>query len=258
VRPSWQTTITNQGILSYINHTDTTAAAPVRLCGMVSAAFGALGATVTVPSGSLAFIGHHAIAGQAKDAATYGGKIVAAYSAAFTKTGTNYAQSVIDQQNTTLCTFGNFDHISLYWGNFNAYTGIILPTAGKAGISSTVRAVIQGIASTTQCAIYGEALAYTNAANNACTESYWARIPFPANTSATNTAHLAFVTKASASGGPVWVTNGGVYFDTGTNNALGLYEHDGTAWRKLLTPETLSVVFYDDEIISYDDDIVRY
>ena len=152
---------------------------------------------------------------------------------------------------------GDWEHVTTLW----------LGTAGRRGMSatmnlydpaadttnfpaicSTMRIPIAGFGNATDgdsCAIYGDDITGTAVKffeNSKYDRAYFIRLVYPSTDAWTRTAHMHFVGydtgtggHGAPAGGEEYDEVGGVYFDRGTNNQVGLYEHDGTRWSKLIS-----------------------
>lgn len=225
------------GVTSYIIHKDT-GMSVARINGLTGAAIHNGG---TIPTHAMAYMGVFSVTGSGTDAASFSGKKLACFAGKFTKVGSLYNGLIqTDWQSNLNTIFGNYDHATIFWADMNAYAsrlGSGDPAINRPVIASSARLVIQGMGSSDQCAIYGETIAFYTADKNNVTRRYFARIPFPNTNGATNLAHLWMVATAASAGGYTWAEKGGMYFDDGTNNPLGLYIHDSSSWIRLLTTD---------------------
>jgi hypothetical protein len=142
----------------------------------------------------------------------------------------------LDTADTTVIVAGDWAHATGFWARCMMPGGTMSLPTNRPAIASSYYAPIQAWSSTSgeQWAIYGDNPTHgTNAITPAI--GGFARIPFAAR--GTRRTALYFVPHAAASGGPTGNAAGDVYFDDGTNEPYGLWEHDGTAWRYLLNQQ---------------------
>lgn len=234
VHPSASAGLTSRGILAYIDHRDT-AITPSKLQGI--AGFAAINAaTATLPTSAM-IDGVVGTAGCIQDTASAGSKYIAGVRGQIHNTS-NPSGITVDSPFGLGAQFaGNFIHAACFFADFAQYGAMSTTPTNTIGIVSSFRCPIQVTGSSESWGIRGESTAPTTPTKNPVTTSGFMRVAFPQNTSATNRTHLYFVPHNPSAGGPTWASSGGVYFDDGTNNKIGLHEYDGTAWRKLMVAD---------------------
>lgn len=248
-----------KGVLSYINHTSSVVT-PGNVGGLIGVAGVNTSTSTTIPTSTVISFGVMGVSGNAADSTSFTGKYIGAL---YAKIGTLAGGSDVylgtanlDAQSNYKSSYGNTAHVTGLLVDFSAFHfvkgGLANPT-NRPVIASGARIPIMGLASSEQWGIYGDNPAFSTASLNAVTTTGFMRIPFPVNTSATNSTHLYFEPKAASAGGPTWAVDGGVYFDSGASNEKGLYEKRSGQWDKLLSGDP---VFYDNEIVAWEDSMV--